>query len=324
MMGIWTAFLLAALCASALAWVAALLHERGVNPLRRLRAARPSAAPFQTALLAIVAIGFIHHGATKSTNGIPDPGEPPDPDPPPPPPNPPSVSVSFDTDVVIFEDGYEDSPGVFVPRHSTMTKLTVTARGGDTGASLDLTIVGGLEKCAGQSEMPTYVAPNQTFEWHANYEGVSASSSQGDIIATVTATSGVVGVNSEPATANATAVKVTVTPTLEVPENNLSGRHMLGVCEEMTCSQQHGSIETNLESNVGWQSGNILWMDPFGWNVTNVTGTASEYGQFATDTTQTTSLTADGTVTIQKFGHEVVRGTNGIPFLNGVMQNVNQ
>ena len=53
------------------------------------------------------------------------------------------------------------------------------ASGGDTGASLKLTIVGGLEKCAGQSEMPAYVAPNQTFEWHANYDGVSANSSQG-------------------------------------------------------------------------------------------------------------------------------------------------
>ena len=89
-------------------------------------------------------------GATGGGGTEPDPGEPPDPDPPPPPPNPPSVSVSFDTDVVIFEDGYEDSPGVFKPRHSTTTKLTVTANGGDTGASLDLTIVGGLEKCAGR------------------------------------------------------------------------------------------------------------------------------------------------------------------------------
>ena len=252
MMGIWTAFLLAALCASALAWIAALLHERGANPLRRLRAARPVSAPFQTAPLAIVAIGFIHHGATKSTNGVPDPGEPPDPDPPPPPPNPPSVSVSFDTDVVIFEDGYEDSPGVFKPRHSTTTKLTVMANGGDTGTSLDLTIVGGLEKCAGQSEMPTYVAPNQTFEWHANYEGVSASSSQGDIVVTVTTTPSVVGVNSEPATANATVVEVKVAPMVEAPENNMQGRHKVGVREIVSCQQFPSLPQVEWDADYGY------------------------------------------------------------------------
>ena len=71
MMDIWTAFLLAALCASVLVWIAALLHERKVDPLRRLATLcrRPAV---ELAVLAAVAVGLIQHGATKSTNGVPD------------------------------------------------------------------------------------------------------------------------------------------------------------------------------------------------------------------------------------------------------------
>jgi len=56
--GIWTAILLAALCASALAWVAALLHERGVNPLRRLF--RKGAGEAFSAPVAVVATAAGH------------------------------------------------------------------------------------------------------------------------------------------------------------------------------------------------------------------------------------------------------------------------
>ena len=68
-MGIWTAILLAALCATALAWAAALLYERGLSPLRRVASAlrRPT---WGTVFLAVIAVGFIHHGATKGTNGV--------------------------------------------------------------------------------------------------------------------------------------------------------------------------------------------------------------------------------------------------------------
>ena len=68
-MGIWTAILLAALCATALAWAAALLYERGLSPLRRVAAVlrRPT---WGTVFLAAIAVGFIRHGATKGTNGV--------------------------------------------------------------------------------------------------------------------------------------------------------------------------------------------------------------------------------------------------------------
>ena len=85
-----------------------------------------------------------------------------------------------------------------------------------------------------------------------------------------------------------------------------------------------GTLVHSNDTSVGWQNGQLIWEDPFGWNVTNVAATASEYGTFATETRQETFITSDGTVTLRKFDNEAVRGTNGIPFLNGVMQNVSE
>ena len=69
MAGIVTAVMVAAVGALAVAWAAALMCERGMHPLRKLRDAlrRPA---LERALLAAVAVGFIHHGATKGTNGV--------------------------------------------------------------------------------------------------------------------------------------------------------------------------------------------------------------------------------------------------------------
>ena len=49
-------------------WLAAVLHEHGLRPMRRMAelTKRPAA---EIALVALVAIGMIHHGATKGTNG---------------------------------------------------------------------------------------------------------------------------------------------------------------------------------------------------------------------------------------------------------------
>ena len=55
-------------------WLAAVLHEHGLKPMRRMAELmkRPAA---EIALVALVAIGMIHHGATKGTNGVNGAGE---------------------------------------------------------------------------------------------------------------------------------------------------------------------------------------------------------------------------------------------------------
>ena len=63
--------LLMALSTSLVAWAVAFAHERGLSPAERLAALMRRPA-WETVLLAMVAVGFIHHGATKGTNGVPD------------------------------------------------------------------------------------------------------------------------------------------------------------------------------------------------------------------------------------------------------------
>ena len=53
-------------------WLAAVLREHGLRPMRKMAGLMRRPA-WEAALLAAVAVGFIHHGATKGTNGVPGP-----------------------------------------------------------------------------------------------------------------------------------------------------------------------------------------------------------------------------------------------------------
>ena len=46
-------------------WIAAVLHEHGLTPMRKLSALMKRPA-LEVALVALVSIGMIHHGATKT------------------------------------------------------------------------------------------------------------------------------------------------------------------------------------------------------------------------------------------------------------------
>ena len=154
----------------------------------------------------------------------PPPDDPPEPDDPPTPP----VSVAFEEKVVIFEDEYEDSPGVFVSRRSTKTKLTVTANGGANGGMLSLLVPDGLDMCAGQSGLPGYIAPNETISWEANYEGVAASDRIGGTQVTAILTD-FVTLNTADASDSLTVVEVIRTAVATTPAER--SRTNLGVGE---------------------------------------------------------------------------------------------
>ena len=55
------------------------------------------------------------------------------------PDDPPSLTITFSKPVVIFEDAYDDEPGVTKPRRSTRVRLTIDAYGGSQGGALWLT-----------------------------------------------------------------------------------------------------------------------------------------------------------------------------------------
>ena len=50
-------------------WFAAVLNEHDMHPMRRLAELMKRPA-LEVALVALVAVGLIHHGATKGTNGV--------------------------------------------------------------------------------------------------------------------------------------------------------------------------------------------------------------------------------------------------------------
>ena len=148
-------------------------------------------------------------------------------------PDLPSVSVSFDKNVVIFEDRYEDSPGVFVERRSTRTKLTLTAYGGENGGTLSLPQIGGLVGCLGNSPVPTSVPAHATVTWEGNFEGDEASQEINDIEVRATFTDSQTNVQILSQPACATVVEVVLHPKKELGYR--PHRHTVGVCEVVDC-----------------------------------------------------------------------------------------
>ena len=165
----------------------------------------------------------------------------------PPDPDGPSVSVYFDKNVVIFEDEYEDSPGVFVDRRSTTTKLTVSAYGGENGALISLSIPSALELYSSDGNMPTYVMPGGTVEWEAYYKGTAPS----DGVGGTTVSASIIDYltfESESASDSLTVVEVKVKAQNTAPQNNCWQRHSYGVCERVVLQHVPDSV------NVTWNS----------------------------------------------------------------------
>ncbi len=169
-----------------------------------------------------------------------DPEEPPQPPPGPPPPDPPtstpSVSVSFSTSAVIFEDRYENLPGVWVEKRSTQTTLTVEAQGGEHGCTVTVTAqnIGKLAAIGTAPEFPMSfsVGANETIRHTFAYEAVAASGSENDIRVTASFVGNAPGEEGS-SSAALTAVKVEIEPVEEV--GGMSNRHDFGVREMVSC-----------------------------------------------------------------------------------------
>ena len=51
-------------------WFAAFLNEHDIHPMRKMAEWMRRCSVLEVALVALVAVGLIHHGATKGTNGV--------------------------------------------------------------------------------------------------------------------------------------------------------------------------------------------------------------------------------------------------------------
>ena len=147
----------------------------------------------------------------------------------------PCVSVAFSDSAVIFEDSYQESPGVWKPKRSTRTWLTVYANGGPNGGLLSVSLQN-LEKISpvacGPVVLPSTLnlAANETYSAQYLFEAGTPSGATNDI--SVTASLLPSG-QSEAIESNAslTSVKVELEAVNTAPENPCANRHTYGVGE---------------------------------------------------------------------------------------------
>ena len=67
----------------------------------------------------------------------------------------------------------------------------------------------------------------------------------------------------------------------------------------------------------GWQSGSMVWANPFGWTDSDPPAGTSPTGVFATNVTDVYSITTTGDSSVSKLGNTALRTVDGNCFING-------
>ena len=148
------------------------------------------------------------------------------------------VSATFSKAAVIFEDPYENMPGVWVGRHSTTSVLHCVAHGGPNGGHVrfDVSNAEKINSLSGPSlPFERDVSVGKRVEFSIIYEGASPSVSANDIVATATFTENVDGAEPEATTNTLTSVQVWFSTEVTAPINNKLSRHNYGVREIVNC-----------------------------------------------------------------------------------------
>ena len=148
--------------------------------------------------------------------------------------NVPMLSVSFSRQAVIFEDAYEDSPGVVKPRRSSRVRITVDAYGGEHGGVLSVSAanLGKLTSIGGGVTMPIHygLASEEHFYVTGVYEGAEASGSRNDVTLSGTFTEYFTSQQHQ-SNDSLTVVRVELRPHVIAPNNDSLNRHRYGVRE---------------------------------------------------------------------------------------------
>ena len=153
----------------------------------------------------------------------------------PPPPDQPSFSVWFSDAAVIFEDTYQDKPGIWKPKRSTRVLVSVSATGGTYGGSFTLATEN-LDKltpvACGPMVFPSSmdIVPYGTYCAFFLCEGATESGSAGDVRMSGTFVENVTG-ESFSSSNRLTVVRVEFKPIVTAPDNDRPYRHAFGVCE---------------------------------------------------------------------------------------------
>lgn len=149
------------------------------------------------------------------------------------------VSVSFSKDVVIFEDRYENTPGEWVEKNSTQTKLTITAWGGSSGSTLTVrgSNLNKLSKVSGANLplAPVSVPAGMEVSYEVVYEGCSPSEASGDV-SVLCSLDNLENGGAAVASAGLTVIKCTFAAVNVAPGLSSQSRHCWGVLEEFRYS----------------------------------------------------------------------------------------
>ena len=187
------------------------------------------------------------------------------------PTDPPSLTITFSKQAVLFEDEYEDAPGVTKPRRSTRVRLTIDAYGGAQGGTLWITGMNMDKLIAidGDVTLPYSREIHANTAYHASsvYEGVSASVSVNDV--TVNGSLLLNGQSTQiDSLAQLTSMKIELQTVREAPSNPSMHRHVHGI-GEMVLLNYHPSGNVSLDlvdaNESGTGSSRLIT-----WGISNV------------------------------------------------------
>ena len=158
-------------------------------------------------------------------------------------PDPGGVSVSCTATAVIFENRYQDSPGVWKPGKSTRMRLKVYAWGGEHGGTLSISSENlaklrsvGCDQLQFPASMP--LRPGQDFSLSFICEAAEESAFEGDIKVHGRFYENETG-NVESNDVELTSIRVEIRSTIDPPDASYASqnRHRYGVCEQVDLMQ---------------------------------------------------------------------------------------
>lgn len=160
-----------------------------------------------------------------------------------------SVSASFSKNAVIFEDAYENTPGDWVGKRSTRTRLNLVANGGPNGAVLSVESTN-LVKLVGISgpnlPLAAVNVPAETqVSYSIVYEGLEASD-EGDDIKVRACVQENGSENAFTNECSMTSVRLELAAVWEAPENPCTNRHVYGVGERVRIRTFPESVPTSV------------------------------------------------------------------------------
>ena len=163
-----------------------------------------------------------------------------------------SVCASFSKNAIIFEDQYEPSDGVIVPRRSTESTLTCSACGGQSGGEATFSIVGDgkLVTVTGRSlPFSQHVGPGENFSVEIVYQGKKGAASVVEVTGSF--------VSNDPdeqvsdSVARIDVVEIEIMCQVQAPANDSCYRHKFGVGEKINCNHYPSNISLCWTSTTG-------------------------------------------------------------------------